>query len=477
MLSNCCITYSLYKYGKNLSRLTSCETRRVLQAELCSSWPAQYQCYSRDASKLPLINRLPHDPDLGLDLEEHVYEGKNHKLGLKLFLWGVATQGALGRSSFIKPDRKKSQDYITFRRQPHRLDFGDTHKVIDVSCGYGFTVFAVNSKGRPSIYGTGLNKEGQLGYHKGKKGDQVMLAEPAPIDLAIAQDDRVIKVSCGRAHTLASTKNGAVFGVGCNSYGQCGRAIVSEEDSTWCRTPITGLPSDVRTIEAGQDTSFMVTKSGEVWSWGWGADGQHGREHYNLEPTVGRVGGDLLGQKVVKVSCRADCALALSEEGDIFGWGNNEYGQLRAVSEDPQMHTPRLLPLPSSVGRVVDVGASGSACFLVNDKGDVYSWGFGPLGRGPDNLHSSQPQLIPPPLFGRNSYNPDVKVVSVVCGVHMVTCITDGGNLYSWGRNTGGNLGLGHLNPQSFPVQVCMMGRVVKASCGVDHSGAIALNF
>ncbi|KAA0186757.1 hypothetical protein HAZT_HAZT009774 [Hyalella azteca] len=163
-----------------------------------------------------------------------------------------------------------------------------------------------------------------------------------------------------------------------------------------------------------------------------------------------------------------------------MGWGNNEYGQLLTAADEPQLHTPRRLPLPPTVGRIVDVAASGSACFVLNDKGDVYSWGFGPLGRGPENIQCSSPQLIPPPLFGRNEFTPDVKascgdeVVSVVCGVHMVTCITNNGNLYSWGRNIGGNLGLGHRHEQSFPVQVCMLGRVLQASCGVDHSAALA---
>ena len=35
-------------------------------------------------------------------------------------------------------------------------------KVRDISCGYGFTVFAVNDS-KAHLYGTGLNKDGQIG--------------------------------------------------------------------------------------------------------------------------------------------------------------------------------------------------------------------------------------------------------------------------------------------------------------------------
>ena len=35
-------------------------------------------------------------------------------------------------------------------------------KVRDIACGYGFTVFAVNDT-KAHLYGTGLNKDGQIG--------------------------------------------------------------------------------------------------------------------------------------------------------------------------------------------------------------------------------------------------------------------------------------------------------------------------
>lgn len=63
--------------------------------------------------------------------------------------------------------------------------------------------------------------------------------------------------------------------------------------------------------------SFFLSESGCVYSCGWGADGQTGRGHYNNEPTVGQVVGDLEGEKIVKVSCRADCALAINGEVSV----------------------------------------------------------------------------------------------------------------------------------------------------------------
>jgi hypothetical protein len=62
----------------------------------------------------------------------------------------------------------------------------------------------------------------------------------------------------------------------------------------------------------------------------------------------------------------------VTESGDVLGWGNNEYGQLLTAADEPQLHTPRRLALPPTVGRIVDVAASGSACFVLNGASHDY---------------------------------------------------------------------------------------------------------
>ena len=44
------------------------------------------------------------------------------------------------------------------------------------------------------------------------------------------------------------------------------------------------------------------------------------------------------------------------------------------------------------------------------ERGEVYSWGYGILGRGPEELISHTPCLIPPTLVGATAFNPDDKV-------------------------------------------------------------------
>lgn len=49
------------------------------------------------------------------------------------------------------------------------------------------------------------------------------------------------------------------------------------------------------------------------------------------------VGGDLAGVEVKQVITYADCSLAVSTEGQLYGWGNSEYMQLASITEAAQV--------------------------------------------------------------------------------------------------------------------------------------------
>jgi len=57
-----------------------------------------------------------------------------------------------------------------------------------------------------------------------------------------------------------------------------------------------------------------------------------------------------------------------SDQGEVFGWGNSEYGQLLLNSDKYQINIPRKLPLSKGIGKITDIGATGSACIALNGK-------------------------------------------------------------------------------------------------------------
>ena len=59
----------------------------------------------------------------------------------------------------------------------------------------------------------------------------------------------------------------------------------------------------------------------------------------------------------------------LTEKGELFGWGNSEYAQFRAVTEEMQLNVPRRLKYESLKGKkVVDVACGGTTCAVLDGK-------------------------------------------------------------------------------------------------------------
>ncbi|XP_076223530.1 RCC1-like G exchanging factor-like protein [Nomia melanderi] len=234
-----------------------------------------------------------------------------HPKDHRVYVWGMAEHGALGTLK-----NTLSKDGVSYISTPKRIAFGELHNVTNMTCGYGFTAFAVRSNDTNILYGSGINTDSQLGFHESKKNIQDdLIVNPRPITLPIKESStNVIDIAAGRAHLLVLTNEG-LFTLGNNAYGQCGRPIILNEDYKHSRVVhyITNVKGNkIKAVTAGQDHSMLLTESGEVYTFGWGADGQTGLAHYQNEYRPTLVKGDLAGQHIIKVACVADCVLALS---------------------------------------------------------------------------------------------------------------------------------------------------------------------
>ncbi|KPP79351.1 hypothetical protein Z043_101070 [Scleropages formosus] len=361
------------------------------------------------------------------------YAGRRHRPKHKVFVWGFSYAGALGIPSFVLPDsgRKKCRKH---QYTPYRLE--TEHQISSAACGYGFTLLSSKTLDVTKVWGMGLNKDSQLGFQ-------------------VSRHDRL-------------------FSLGNNAYGQCGRKIVEEEIYSGSHVihKIEGFDSPVTQVACGQDHSLFLTERGQVYACGWGADGQTGLGHYNMTSHPVAVGGDLTGLRVQQVSSYGDLSLAVSQDGSLFGWGNSEYLQLSAVTEDLQLSTPRHLPL-EGVGKLQQAACGGTQVAVLNDKGEVFVWGYGILGKGPNLSEAKTPEMIPLTLFGRSEFNPSVRVAQIRCGLHHFAAVTDRGELFVWGKNVRGCLGIGKPDDQFFPWRVTVPGHVLDVACGVDHMVAL----
>jgi hypothetical protein len=137
--------------------------------------------------------------------------------------------------------------------------------------------------------------------------------------------------------------------------------------------------------------------------------------------------------------------VALTQDGSVVSWGNNDWSQLGLGDESslvPQERKREIIyPLgtPTQVaidykldGRIRKVVASGFASFLLNTDSIVLGWGgnyFGELGRG-----ISQPNLD-------QSYHPErvkipfLPIRDMACSVASCYVLYEHGGIYSWGSN------------------------------------------
>lgn len=290
----------------------------------------------------------------------------------RLYVWGLAETGALGNER-SREDHKSAHTAIV--TSPTRQQFAEMNHVVDFACGYGFSHFVVQDEsGHHSVYGTGINTDGQLGIQLSLQSKQMeMLIYPAKLDLL--KNLKIKAIDAGRAHSVIVTDDGTCYTLGNNSYGQCGRKMIRDENFGKSNAPHKViLPGEKPVnVTCGQDHTMILTESGRVFSCGWSNDGQTGIGSYENTAKLLPAEGDIKNEKIIKLACAGDCVLALNDKGQVFGWGNSEYGQFNFVEgiddDQQQIHTPRvLIDKDTTYGKIVDIAAGGSFCLILNGK-------------------------------------------------------------------------------------------------------------
>ncbi|KAL4239292.1 putative E3 ubiquitin-protein ligase herc4 [Mactra antiquata] len=260
---------------------------------------------------------------------------------------------------------------------------------------------------------------------------------------------------------------GSVFCWGSNQHGQLGIGnleltnILSPEV---IKDPPTG---DIKQIACGEAHTLFVLNDGRLFSCGNNDYGQLGHDKRVSRPEQ----IDLLKQQTVVFACvGVSHSICLTGAGELFSWGDNSCGQLgRGVVEPDQCRQPKLIKFPYTV---VQVSCGRYHCLLLTDDGKLYTWGdnkFGQLGLG-NTQKFNQPQLI-------NSLN-GIPVAQVVCGGSHSFILSKSGAIFGWGRNCFGQLGLNDEKDRTFPClcKSLRQQRVTYIACGEDHSAALTLD-
>ncbi|XP_061483398.1 X-linked retinitis pigmentosa GTPase regulator isoform X2 [Rhineura floridana] len=298
-------------------------------------------------------------------------------------------------------------------------------KPFHISCGDEHTS-VVTENGK--LYMFGSNNWGQLGF-----GTRNTVNKPTCVKAL--KPEKVKLAACGRNHTLIYTEQGNVYAAGGNSEGQLGLGD-TEERSTFHLISFFTNQHKIKQLAAGSYTSAALTEDGQLFMWGDNTEGQIGLANEANACVPHQVD---VGKPISWISCGYYHSALITRDGELYTFGEPEDGKLGLSPEQLQNNkVPQLVPGIS--GRVSKV-ACGGAHTVVLAEGKVYTFGlgqYGQLGHGTFIFEMSTPKIVD--HMGKH------KICNIASGENHTALVTENGLMYTFGDGRHGKLGLGEEN-------------------------------
>ncbi len=317
-----------------------------------------------------------------------------------LWAWGKNSCGQLG-------DGTKEDKYAPMQIKPET-------KFSIVSSGDKHTL-AIDIEG--NLWAWGNNDYGQL-------GDGSQISRPFPIKI---MDGVKFKSVAGKyIHSLAIDVEGNLWAWGCNYSGQIG-------DGT---TKAKFVPVQIKSgtkfkMISAEDYSLAIDELGNLWGWGGYifSDLVEGTNKDVLSPI------QIMTGTIFKfISAGRNYFLAIDVGGHLIGYGSDIYGQLGSGFTF------------NSKFKVVSAGYNSS--FAIDEGGNLWAWGNNPSSMESCYMWTSQSNNTPTIINSKTKFN------YVAVGERHVMGISESGNLWAWGSNCDGRLGIDTNSNKNNPIQI-----------------------
>jgi len=217
-----------------------------------------------------------------------------------------------------------------------------------------------------TVYSWGRNWAGQLGDNTtSQRNTPVKVLKGAYSEGTTYLGDNgsnpIIAVVLGKDHSIALTEDGTVYTWGYNNRGQLG-----DNTTTQRETPVKVLKgaysegttylgdngsNEIIAVAIGDYHSIALAEDGTVYSWGYNNNSQLGDNTTTQRETPVKVLkgeysegttylGDNSNNEIIAVALGRIHSIALAEDGTVYSWGDNDYGQLGDGTEDTDRLTP-----------------------------------------------------------------------------------------------------------------------------------------
>lgn len=333
----------------------------------------------------------------------------------------------LGKTFLFDPQGNVKTYHLA--AEPRQISAGANHSVV------------INNFGLVQTYGDNTYK--QLG--------ETYADSSNPDTYYVKGINNIQKVSTFQNHNLALTE-GKVFAWGDNSHYQLGRYGSNSGEvkqvKFYANESYDNQPY-ITDVEAGGWFSLALDINGDIWAWGDNTYGQFSQgttNGYSPQPHIVYDNGQwgLSSSNTKKISAGKYHALALKNNGDVYGWGRNSDDH--CISSSDTFSYSLVTQIKGLPKNIVGIEAGDRCSFFLTSDGHVYAMGNnsnGQLGDG-TNITRSTPVLL------------DVEnVVDIESNEGTTLFLTSNGNVFACGLNTHGQLGQGYVNTRKeTPVKV-----------------------
>ena len=243
-------------------------------------------------------------------------------------------------------------------------------------------------------------------------------------------------VVSGGEHTIGIKTDGTLWGWGSNAYGQLGNGTFVNSN-----IPIQiSLENDWDLISVGQDFTIALKNDGTLWSWGRNLQGQLGHGNTTNISIPSQVGSDTNWTEIYTGFLQS---FAKKSDGTLWSCGNNYNGQLGLGLG------VNLVSVFTQIGTATDwnkIYIGSDHVLSIKNNGTIWAWGYNFFGQlGNSTTTSSN---VPIQMSNDNDW-----VEISACG-HSSFAIKQNGTLWSWGMNNVGQLGVGNFNDILIPTQL-----------------------
>lgn len=328
------------------------------------------------------------------------------------------------------------------------------------------------------------NKKGVLGNQTGISSKN----QKIPRIIQSLKNKEIIDISMGNHHMGAVTKNGEVYTWGHLSYGKLGHSldILNPEldlTSTSGRSSIDKskikIPKKIEKIPKAKkvlckyNNTFILTEEGEVLVLGSFEKGINGTGRKREAIEVPEKIKEFKNKKITSLSGGNNFCLALDDQGKVYSWGLNNYGQLGEGDSYVEDRPVKIEALENS--KIIKISCGENFAMALNDQGKVFSWGMGNCGQ----LGHGNKEDIKTPMV----IHFEEEVCDISCGDTHSAFLTRNGEVFVFGNGKEGQMGRGGEVESSAGYRVSPMGvnffkdnglRVNSIFCGGYHNIAQA---